>query len=281
LFFNDINYITKKFFEDVDGKLKNGIYELLNSRQKGFYIKQIDIKNIITPILNENILEKLNSDINGFFNNKLFYEKNNIPYKRGIMLYGSPGNGKTTFVKYLLSKCTKYYSMIITIDNFNDEVEEMISSSFPKSGQKILVFEDIDSLPRYQRSSFLNFLDGIKTLENCVVIATTNYPEKVDPALLSRPSRFDKLYRIDEPKSEARKEFLIKYFPKLSKNELDIYIQKTNDFSGAYFLELFKLVEIQKISISDAIDSLSSQIKMCKSYKFNNEKSIGFNDDDQ
>lgn len=74
----------------------------------------------------------------------------------------------------------------------------------------ILVIEDIDSMPDYTRSVFLNTLDGTQAREGLFVIGTTNYPEKIDPALINRAGRFDRAYEIPSPSLKLRKAYLLK-----------------------------------------------------------------------
>src|SRR5699024_3728562 len=82
-----------------------------------------------------------------------------------------------------------------------DEVFEMANKMAPV----ILIVEDIDSMPTESRSVFLNALDGATTKEGIFIIGTTNYPEKIDPALINRAGRFDRAYEIKQPNTVMRK----------------------------------------------------------------------------
>src|SRR2546426_1041679 len=69
-----------------------------------------------------------------------------------------------------------------------------------RSAPCLVVLEDLDALIEDQNRAFLlNELDGFADNEGVVVIASTNHPEKLDPAILDRPSRFDRKYRFDLP----------------------------------------------------------------------------------
>ncbi|WP_370455713.1 ATP-binding protein [Psychrobacillus sp. AK 1817] len=74
----------------------------------------------------------------------------------------------------------------------------------------ILVIEDIDSMPEYTRSVFLNTLDGTQSREGLFIIGTTNYPQKIDPALINRAGRFDRAYEIPSPPQKVRENYLRK-----------------------------------------------------------------------
>lgn len=193
--------------------------------------------------------------------------------------------GKTSFVKYLLSKYPNTHCLFVdTGMHFSTELFDYIKKVFPEESRKIIVFEDVESINQGERtyskrSSFLNFIDGAKTSENTMFLATTNYIDLVDEALADRPSRFDKRYHIGLPGKKSRKEFLEKFFPELkhpeNKEKLEKLIDKTNNFSGAYFKELFIMVGIQKTTLEEAVDSLSKQIKNFKDKKFDPKQSKG------
>jgi ATP-dependent 26S proteasome regulatory subunit len=94
------------------------------------------------------------------------------------------------------------------------------------------------------RSFLLNELDGFQENTGVVVIATTNYPEKLDPAILSRPSRFDRKYQFDLPAALQRQAYLNKWRAtldgnlQLSEQVLESVIEITEGFSFAYLKEL-------------------------------------------
>ena len=284
LFFNDLQKLNETFFKKDFGKHKPGIYELAVQNNK-YIVKKIEISNVEHPILDENLSDKINKEISLFFENKDFYDKEKIPYKRGIILYGPPGNGKTSVVKQILNQHKDSHRLLIDCKIFDSAVADFIQQVFPEDSKKVIVFEDVESIgdgesrSYRERSSFLNFIDGAKTVTNTFFIATTNYPDMVDPALISRPSRFDRIYKIDYPSKACREKFLIRFFPQLitETENLTKYIDMTKDFSGAYFKELFIMVGIQKCTLSEAIDTLSKQIKICKEKKFDKENSrMGF-----
>jgi len=282
IFFNDLDILKNKIFTKNCRKYSPGIYELKINKSNYYCVKKIDLKFVEEPIFDDVILNKLNNDIESFYKNKKFYQENNLPRKRGLIIHGPHGNGKTTAIKNILSKYDNCYRIIIDCKLFNYDLSDFLLNIFPEEENKIIIFEDVESISEgddisySKRSSFLNFIDGAKTLENTLFIATTNYPELIDKALIDRPSRFDRIYKIDLPNELCRKKFLIKYFPYLEdKPELEEYVLKTKDFSGAYFKELFILVGIQNCSLDEAIEDLKKQIKTNKSKNFNSDKNLG------
>lgn len=284
LFFNDYDVIKRKIFNRDFRKYTPGVYELKVNKSNYYYLDSLDIKFIEEPIFEEETLLKLNLDIDTFYNNKNFYVENKIPRKRGIIIHGPHGNGKTTAIKSIINKYPDSYRVIIDCKLFNYDLSDFLLNVFPEEENKIIIFEDVESISEgddvsySKRSSFLNFIDGAKTLENTLFIATTNYPELIDKALIDRPSRFDRIYQIDLPNSLSRKKFLLKYFPELvNDSKLDDYIAKTKDFSGAYFKELFILVGVQKCSLDEAIVDLKKQIKKNKTKNYNSDKNLGLN----
>jgi ATP-dependent 26S proteasome regulatory subunit len=110
----------------------------------------------------------------------------------------------------------------------------------------LLILEDLDSLiDDKSRAFFLNELDGFETNTGVVVLATTNHPDRLDPAILDRPSRFDRKYDFDLPGEAERSAYIAAWNNelqpelRLSETVTREVIQQTEDFSFAYLKELF------------------------------------------
>jgi SpoVK/Ycf46/Vps4 family AAA+-type ATPase len=127
--------------------------------------------------------------------------------------------------------------------------QESIAGCFQRardSAPCILVLEDLDSLiDDNNRAYFLNEMDGFAANTGILTIATTNHPERLDPAILERPSRFDRKYHFHLPGVEGRKRYISGFAarlePELRLDEegLDRVAEATEGYSYAYLRELY------------------------------------------
>ncbi len=184
-----------------------------------------------------------------FFAARETYETYGIPWKRGIIFVGPPGNGKTHAVKAIINAiqqpCLYVKSFKVEYRTDEDNIR-MVFDRARKSAPCILVLEDLDSLVTAQnRSFFLNELDGFAANIGIVTLATTNHPERLDPAILDRPSRFDRKYPFDLPALEERQAYIrmwnssLQATLRLSGDAEAQLAEQTEGFSFAYLKELF------------------------------------------
>jgi len=110
----------------------------------------------------------------------------------------------------------------------------------------IVVLEDLDSMiDDKSRAFLLNELDGFETNTGVVVLATTNHPERLDAAILNRPSRFDRKYYFNLPAAAERSAYICVWNKQLqpelcvSEEAAAQVVQQTDGFSFAYLKELF------------------------------------------
>ncbi|MBM7649279.1 AAA+ superfamily predicted ATPase [Bacillus ectoiniformans] len=238
-------------------------------------------------LLEEEMKTEIFRSIDEFFlHSGSFFKKYDIPYKRGILLYGSPGNGKTTLVKSIAgSTAAPVVYWQITEYTTSYSIKEVFTT-VTKLAPMILVIEDIDSMPEESRSVFLNTLDGAASKEGIFLIGTTNYPEKIDPALINRAGRFDRAYEIKLPTTETRMNYLRKrnVTQFMSEEDLNQLAKETDGLSIAQLNELYMSIALQwhyeeKVQIEKIIKDLqtNNQKTWRQDWGTEHKPSMGFN----
>jgi len=163
-------------------------------------------------ILPAKIKTSLVHDVTSFFDNQALYATLNVPWKRGVILHGVPGNGKTISIKALINSLAARTPPIPSL-----YVKSLDGCSGPKVAMQaifakarilapcLLIFEDLDSLVEDKtRSYFLNEVDGLDSNNGILMIGSTNHLGQLDAAITKRPSRFDRKYHFKVPDRDAR-----------------------------------------------------------------------------
>ena len=173
---------------------------------------------------------------------------------KGILLYGPPGTGKTMLAKAVANESEANFISVKgpeLLSKWVGESERAVREIFRKAKQaapSIIFFDEIDAIAPVRGggygdshvterviSQLLTEMDGIEELRGVVVIAATNRPDIVDPALL-RPGRFDKLLYVPLPDLEARKEILkihLRKKPLAEDVDIDDLAKRTEGYTGA------------------------------------------------
>ncbi|KAF2453847.1 P-loop containing nucleoside triphosphate hydrolase protein [Lineolata rhizophorae] len=206
-------------------------------------------------ILEPEMKSALISDVQYFFDNQDTYARLKVPWKRGIIYYGPPGNGKTISIKAMMHSLYRRKDPIPTLyvrtlTSFAGP-EASLRDIFFKARQEApcyLVFEDLDSIVSDNvRSYFLNEVDGLKKNDGILMVGSTNHLNRLDPGIAKRPSRFDRKYFFPDPSKEQRTRYARYWQSKLIDND-DIEFpdemctavaEITDDFSFAYIQEAF------------------------------------------
>lgn len=202
----------------------------------------------ITPIewadiaLPAGLLDGIRRSVVGFFESRERYRALGIPYRRGLLFSGPPGCGKTLTIKALAYHASAKFITTLGKANVDDSDIQSALELAGTCAPAVVIFEDIEKLLEARDVSlsyFLNLLDGLKVLDGILVIATCNEPEKLDPALLHRPSRFDRVWTFPLPGYEQRLALLRRrgepYFSGVTLKEV---AEKSHGFSMAYVQEI-------------------------------------------
>ncbi|KAF2450896.1 P-loop containing nucleoside triphosphate hydrolase protein [Karstenula rhodostoma CBS 690.94] len=208
-------------------------------------------------ILDPDMKTGLIQDVQGFFDNQALYAQYAVPWKRGIILHGVPGNGKTVSIKALINSLyarpdqvsSLYVKSFETKCNTEQYSIRQIFQQARRCAPCLLIFEDLDSLVDDNiRSYFLNEVDGLESNDGILMIGSTNHLDKLDPAIAKRPSRFDRKYHFRLPGEKERTLYAEYWRQKLLRRNdglefpeelCEVIAQLTEGFSFAYLKELF------------------------------------------
>jgi SpoVK/Ycf46/Vps4 family AAA+-type ATPase len=193
-------------------------------------------------VLPAGLPEDIQANVEGFVRGRARYDELGIPYRRGFLFTGPPGTGKTLTLKVLAhTTAAKFITVLGSADVKDSDIKRAfrLASSYTPA---VIFLEDLDKLIQandVSLSYFLNLLDGLNVLDGVLVIATCNEPKILDPALLHRPSRFDRVWRFPLPRYQERLRLLMKRGAKFfSMAALEEAARKSDGFTMAYVQEI-------------------------------------------
>jgi transitional endoplasmic reticulum ATPase len=187
----------------------------------------------------ENVKQKLKELIEWPIKDPESFERMGIRPPRGILMYGAPGTGKTLMAKAVANESESNFISIKgpeVMSKWVGESEKAVRQIFKKAKQVapcIVFLDELDSIAPARGQSFdsgvtqrvvnqiLTSMDGLESLEGVVVIAATNRPDIIDPALL-RPGRFDALIHIPIPDKETRLKILEVHTREMPLKDVDL-----------------------------------------------------------
>jgi len=227
--------------------------------QKIFNFRAMGWEDIYLP---NNMISEIRNEIDTFFKCEEIYKARNIVWKRGLLLAGSPGNGKTSICRAVATN-SNVPVVYCSLGNNRDlhsvlaNMQDTISANAPC----IAIYEDADLFGKDEttRAATLNMMDGLFTVDGVLTLATTNNPKKLDTAFTSRPSRFDSYYVIGNPTLVEIKLLLQaklgKDFTKISESDKRKLLSGLKGFSASFVQEVAVYAIMQSIKTKKPIDS--------------------------
>ena len=218
------------------------------------------------------------------------FEKSGATPPKGILLYGPPGTGKTLLAKAVANESEANFISIKgpeLLSKWVGESESGVREIFRKARQSaptVVFFDEIDAIAPVRGSGYgdtnvtervvsqlLTELDGLEELQRVVVLAATNRPDIVDPALL-RAGRFDRILQVPAPDKKARLEVLKIHTaknPLASDVDLERIAEKTEGYTGADLAGLASTAvmialeeHVEKYKTVDEVRKHASELKV-------------------
>lgn len=278
--------------------IEPGSYSLVKTAM-GVDISSVDFvkRELLTSITNTTMII---NEADNFFNNLDIYDELKQPKKRGILLFGRPGMGKSCALIEVSKQLKDRDPGAVIINWPTSELEASTVFKFftsyseydSKCTKLILVIEDIGGGSREGygprdavSSSLLNLLDGVSDVFKLptLILSTTNHPENLMASLADRPGRFDMKLEIKAPPFQERIQ-LVEFLAKrsLTEDEKESFNGAVNkgveDFSIAHLQEIVMRSRLHRKPLDEVVTELLKDAARFKlDFKSDKKKSFGFN----
>lgn len=214
----------------------------------GLKVRKLEPIKHNSIILPTSLLEKIERQTVEFTKHREHIRAAGLPLKRGILLHGLPGTGKTLTIRHLIDKLGARTTILVhgfAVGRLK-QVCELARTLEPST----VVIEDVDLIAEDRRDShtnpllvdLLNEMDGLTEDSDILFVLTTNRPEVLEPALKSRPGRIDQAIEIPPPDAECRRRLFDLYLTGLAHaiDDLDLFIAKTSGATPVFIRELIR-----------------------------------------
>lgn len=271
-----------KAFSVTHTKLPPGCYTITEDRNDGsplFIEKTLKTDTILR--FKDGLSNTFLKEIDDFWDKEEAFKQNGFLHRRGYLLYGTQGTGKSSIVWQVAKDVVDRGGIVFVCDVPRFFTKGLSVFRDVESKRPIVcVFEDIDAIiGKFGESEILSLLDGDSQIDRVINIATTNYPEKLDKRIVSRPRRFDRVMKIEVPSDEVRIAFLKAKLPKSA--NFNEWKRKTKGLSFAALTEALISVLCLGNKLDATVEILKEiEAKTPKLSEFGEPGKLGFGKED-
>jgi SpoVK/Ycf46/Vps4 family AAA+-type ATPase len=229
-------------------------------------MKRINVATDALLPLPDSANERVLVGMRKFWKMQVAYKSHGLLYKRGVLLWGPPGSGKTATISLLTAELVSMGGLVIycQIPGVTSIGLEQLRRVEPNR-KLICILEDIDEMMQmYGEHDLLALLDGENQVDNIVMVASTNYPERLGARIVNRPARFDERILVGMPSREARRVYLGRIASRLGRDDLSMWVNDTEGFSIAHLRELAAAVLCLEQPYEEVLSRLRSMRIMPK-----------------
>jgi len=238
-------------------QLNPGMYTVGFSRELGFFVKRFKIKSDELFIFSDSIVNKLLEEINLFWTKADTYKEANLVHKRGVLLAGPSGTGKSSIISILSNEIIAQGGVVFVIKSINNlEYHiDFIKNYFRKIQPNTPVITILEDLDKYEsvEPDLLDFLDGKSQINHHILIATSNNTENIPDTLL-RASRIDLIIEVNNPNAIIRREFF--KYKNIPESDITTLVDKSEGLSLAELKELYICIYLLEYSLEESLEKI-------------------------
>jgi len=255
---------TKYFFGNPSvsfSKLEAGIYIISVDKSGAVFLDPMSAMTDTLIRLPEFTSEKIIKEVEKFWSpkTKAKFNKRKLVYKRGIILHGKPGVGKSACVAQIMEAEVNSGGVVFFAPSPNllYYVMKCIREIENVDRRCLVVWEEFDSMIDRNESEFLSLLDGEMQIDNVVYLATTNYLDRIPNRFKNRPSRFASIVEVGLPNDATRRAYLEnKIYPE-DKINIEDWVKATDGLTIDHIKDLIISVLCLDIPLQEAVDRLT------------------------
>lgn len=238
-------------------KLPAGTYSASQDQFGNIYLNPFDTHTDKLIALSGSPAEKINREVDYFLSEDVRkrFKRYDLLYKRGLLMHGVPGTGKTSIVHLLMRQAIKK-DMVVLINpepylvcSIVDNVRGIEKDDRPF----MIVWEEFERWVDKCEGDLLDLLDGVDQVDNAFFLATTNYIEQIPPRIRNRPSRFADVIEIGTPGPALRKAFIHAKVHRDDNVNLQEWVDKTEGLTIDHLKDLIISVLVLEVPLDDAI----------------------------
>lgn len=223
-------------------RLLPGLYKCVFTQETGPALKRLIVStDDLIAMDDDAATTKVRGEIQKFWECEDKYAAMGLLHKRGIIMFGDPGSGKTATIQQLIAQLTAEGGVSIYADDPNTLTAclQLLRRIEPVR-RLIVILEDFETLTERsaRENEWLSVLDGEAQISNVVFLATTNYIEKLDKRFTDRPSRFDTVLCVAMPSPKTRAVYLMSKLSFCDNALVKKLVVETNGMSIAHLKEI-------------------------------------------
>ncbi len=230
-----LRYITSADSE----RLPPGLYKPAMLRTSAGFVPgflPVEMSND-KPLEVDDTVKEIVREVSELFKRREIFKKVGFAHKRGYLLHGPPGCGKSSLMRLLEERFVAEFKGVVLFWDEDTNIELFYNIIREEEGDRpiMVVCEDIDAFIEDFETLLLEFLDGQRGLDNFVLVATTNNLKDIPSRIKDRPSRIDRVVEIKLPNTEARYQYLRQVG--VESSEARVIAERTNGMSMAHVKE--------------------------------------------